>query len=471
MEMDVSRFLPDCFHIPVSEQNIASDIRLYVGRAVEINIVSKGLTRTPSVIQEIKTRLIEGSQGMLVQPPLRPVSRFTKCNRFLWVELQIEAIIADCNLDEDIKEVLRSLPSTLAEIYTRCLLRIPKIRPGDLHLAPKILKWVTFANRPLCLDELKEAIAFGPEDSKWNNSMIPNIISSCGNLLIFDDDGTVRLAHSTVRQFLLSDKRPDSKVAGIPLEEQTRILDKFNFQQGQADLEVGEGCVTYLSFSDFDAQLLRTAEPDDFKAKNILPPVANFHALGAPSFNRLLKKAFPRSGQLKRTVIVPRTTTVRPETSSKYKLLNYTKNNWALNTIHISEKSLVWHKFKRLALIQNRSWKLQPWIKGEFSDATYYKSLLQWAIDHEHIPLLSILDSLPPGSKLSDLGKQLLLNGSLPLSHAAGNNRNRSVEFLIRDCKVNVKDNEGETVLHSAARQGHDAVVKVLLTAREIKVN
>jgi hypothetical protein len=71
------------------------------------------------------------------------------------VVLQIEAISAECNSDEEIGEVLRILPTTLSET----LLRISKRRPGDLYLAPKFLKWVAFANRPLHMNELKEAIA------------------------------------------------------------------------------------------------------------------------------------------------------------------------------------------------------------------------------------------------------------------------------------------------------------------------
>jgi ankyrin repeat protein len=36
---------------------------------------------------------------------------------------------------------------------------------------------------------------------------------------------------------------------------------------------------------------------------------------------------------------------------------------------------------------------------------------------------------------------------------------------------ANAKNKEGETALHYAASQGHNAVVRALLTAREIKVN
>jgi hypothetical protein len=119
------------------------------------------------------------------------------------VELQIQAISADCNSDDEIREVLRSLPSTLTETYTRCLLRISRRRPGDLYLAPKNLRWVTFAYRPLHISELQEAIAFGPEDAMWKSSKVPQTISNCGNLIEFDNAGIVRLVHSTIRQYLL----------------------------------------------------------------------------------------------------------------------------------------------------------------------------------------------------------------------------------------------------------------------------
>lgn len=390
-------------------------------------------------------------------------------NRFLWVVLQIEAICADCNSDEEIEEVLRSLPATLAETYSRCLLRIPKRRPGDLRLAPKILRWVIFANRSLHEDELKEAIAFGSADTAWNSGKVPKTITNCGNLLVFDEAGTVRLAHSTVRQYLLSEKQPDSKVVGLTSEEQTEVLKNFDFKQEQAELEIGEDCVTYLSFSDFNTRSVRTAETGDFTVPNIPPPLTALSALTSPFVNRFMKRPFSRSGQLKNTIVVPRTKTVRTE-PLKYKLLEYAKTHWAIHTTHMSNRSPVWENFKRLALTQNRSWKLQPWIKDDFPDAAQYKSLFQWAIDHEHIPLLNLVDSLPPGSKLLDLGKQLW-NGDPPLSYAADNNRAHAVAFLLDHCKVNGKNRDGETALHCAARQGHSAVVGVLLTAGKININ
>jgi hypothetical protein len=57
---DVSQYLPGCLRISVSEENVASDIHLYVEREVASNIK----TTTPSIIQDINRNLVKGSQGM-----------------------------------------------------------------------------------------------------------------------------------------------------------------------------------------------------------------------------------------------------------------------------------------------------------------------------------------------------------------------------------------------------------------------
>jgi hypothetical protein len=60
-EMEVNRYLPGCLRVSVSETNIEPDIREYVEKAVAIN---QRLTNTPSVIEDIKKSLIDGSRGM-----------------------------------------------------------------------------------------------------------------------------------------------------------------------------------------------------------------------------------------------------------------------------------------------------------------------------------------------------------------------------------------------------------------------
>jgi hypothetical protein len=62
-EVDVPQFLKSCLHIHISEDNITADIRSYVEREVTTNIANKR-TNATLLIDDIKTSLIKGSQGM-----------------------------------------------------------------------------------------------------------------------------------------------------------------------------------------------------------------------------------------------------------------------------------------------------------------------------------------------------------------------------------------------------------------------
>ena len=56
------------------------------------------------------------------------------------------------------------------------------------------------------------------------------------------DHGTVRFAHHTVRQYLLSEDAKHRRTS-------------FVFSIKEAETFVGTMCLTYLSFSDFDTQI------------------------------------------------------------------------------------------------------------------------------------------------------------------------------------------------------------------------
>jgi len=165
--------------------------------------------------------------------------------RFLWVKFQIESIFEECESEYQIRQVIDYLPKTLEETYLRCLQKISK-RTEYSPYGLKILKRVLCANRPLHIEELKEAVVFGPEDTKWDGTKIPRdnsrFISLCANLVNLDDiDKCVRVSHRTVIQFLLAPS------IGLP--------EPFRFLKDEIQLEIGEGCMTYLSFDNFKSQL------------------------------------------------------------------------------------------------------------------------------------------------------------------------------------------------------------------------
>lgn len=91
------------------------------------------------------------------------------------------------------RETLENLPDGPGETFRRILVSITR-NPLKARLARKVLKWATVAKRPLHVEELKEAVAFGPDDKSWEEDKMPHedlMLESCKGLIIKDqDDGT-----------------------------------------------------------------------------------------------------------------------------------------------------------------------------------------------------------------------------------------------------------------------------------------
>ena len=136
----------------------------------------------------------------------------------------------------------------LGETYRRILIRISQ-NPSGAQLAQKIFKWATVAKRPLHIEEFKEAVAFDPSDKGWNEDKIPHedrMFESCRGLIIKDaDDQTVRFAHHTIPQYLTT---------GLS----TTVDLFFKISTTEAETLAGQICVGYLLFSDFETQLTTT---------------------------------------------------------------------------------------------------------------------------------------------------------------------------------------------------------------------
>ncbi len=189
--------------------------------------------------------------------------------RFLWVVFQIEDICSQ-KCDSDIRKTIKKLPKDLPETYNRIITRI--VRTGHSELARNIFLWVATAQRPMLLEEIREAIAVEPhqphsDPQRFINDM-SQIVSWCGNLIVMDEeDGTVQFTHQTVKTFLL-DGFPDQTYAD------------FHFQHAQINHYAGEICVTYLNFDDFKRKLIR--QP---KALSLPAPEAILKASLSSSLN------------------------------------------------------------------------------------------------------------------------------------------------------------------------------------------
>lgn len=72
--------------------------------------------------------------------------------------------------------VLQNLPKSLSETYDRLLSRMEGAERRSM--IARMFKWIVCARRPLCVDELREAIAFTLDDEEWDPERLLRILAA-----------------------------------------------------------------------------------------------------------------------------------------------------------------------------------------------------------------------------------------------------------------------------------------------------
>ncbi|CZR69820.1 uncharacterized protein PAC_19720 [Phialocephala subalpina] len=349
------------YRVHVAQSNISSDINIFVRNAVTTLVSSNELIiGDPSLQETIIERLSQGAKGM-----------------FLWVTFQLDSLL-ECLTDASIQAALDNLPRDLNETYQRLLGRIENLERRVL--VHRMLQWLVCARRLLQIDELLEGIAFTVEDGHWDSAKIPldytRLIRASGNLVVVDDeDQSVQLAHYTVRQYLLD---PPSKVSLGP---------GFSFQFLREDAEryVGEICITYLCFTDFETQLTRYTN----RTKKHMAAI---------------ERALLDSHSIVPGGIVKSAPGLRP----KYELLGYVVNEWLYhtrnllleeteNTQRTASARKIWRQFPDLVYRKSLLFKLRPWEEARITNPQLPDCpLICWAIQNDHFSLLkSVAENTP----------------------------------------------------------------------------
>jgi ankyrin repeat protein len=438
---------------PIStSSNVMGDIGLYIKESIADKMMLRKLTDDTDLVEKMERTLLIKSRDMYAQYFICSLIFLADHHRFLWVYLQIEIIWDTCFSDIEIQDSLHSLPKSLEETYRRCVRRINVYDRRTI----KVLKWVSFANRPLHIDELREAVAFDLEDTKWHGERLPRgnfILGSCANLVTMDlTDYSITFAHFSVKQYL---------------EKYWELIPGYPQNQVQGSLQCGEFCIVYLSFSDFSLQLDR---PKNVAAQVKIPdPISLAHEAITFGFTRrLLGFTEP---QIRSTSLPFHTirTASKPDWT-KHRFLDYAVKNWALQTRDLSEQSPVWRRFQRLATCYNETWNFHPWVPSGRSLHSHLHGLFGWAVKECHEPLLSI--ALGFDRELQRVCNIPMTDEGLPALHIASKLGHITiVRILLGTCQVNLQDIEGYTALHHAARRGHYAIVQLFLMAKGIKLD
>lgn len=403
--------------------------------------------------------------------------------RFLWVYFQL-LDLCNASSEFEVRKTLQSLPQGMTATYTKILEKIAANR-SHIVLAQKMFRWIVCAKRPMLLTELREAVAFEATDTSWNKEKVIDAVrlyQAGGNLVVIDkNDDTVRLAHHTVQQFLL--QLPD---------HQSAIAIPFHFRLSEADLEAGEICVAYLSFSDFERQI-STLHPDDAMPIITLPrPAAILERTTSQlGFNSGVSRLFNfacylRTGQCSQET--EKTTSIDfskfaklkvpppQKLQEKYLFLNYAIENWIIHTSDLSEHNAdTWKLFKKLAIDKPLPFDIRPWGDINKSNTTSCTALFHWASNAKHTPLMKLIaqhcffaDQTQLRMALRLVGFEIkamdLLDGRKALIRATEIEHVAAVKLLLsHGADIEANNKNLRTILTMAASRGHTSVIKLSL--------
>ncbi|KAF5720940.1 heterokaryon incompatibility protein het-E-1 [Fusarium globosum] len=294
------------FHESIPEEN--QDIFDFVQVEVDNRVRNERLvTLDPLLVQDIKQELIDGACGM-----------------FLWVSLQLDSICSEIS-DTAIREAIRDLPRDLTQTYERNLLKASSDDSKGHHI--RIFKLLVGAREPLTAEQLREAVSVKVGQTTWSPqqhiSSIHAALRFCGSLVMVDEeDDTVTFIHHSARSFCLNSPRNAAE---------------WTFTEREANLDIAETLVTYLSYDIFDTRLSRNVAPRI--SANKMPETVALSTLSNRQVGQsVANKFFRLKSKLKRDIgptLARVSTGHQVNNTHQFLLLPYAKNNWIRHSSHL----------------------------------------------------------------------------------------------------------------------------------------
>jgi len=225
----------------------------------------------------------------------------------------------------------------------------------------RVFRWVSGAKRALRLDELEEAVGLDLSDECLPTNRIARgagerLVSDCGNLVMHDaGDNTVGFAHHTVLQYLCEASK-DQQTALLPTDFNAVSVNEY----------IGDICLAYLCFSDFETQLVKVPKQMDIQreaAEELLWWGVPF----APRLRRAIDWARSSSSKAPLTsnrripLALPAYTKPSSPWTRKFSLLEYIISYWAFHTANITRSSSSWSRFRDVALERQLLFEFRPW--------------------------------------------------------------------------------------------------------------
>ncbi|KAL1637760.1 hypothetical protein SLS56_000315 [Neofusicoccum ribis] len=224
-DADLERPMHGIPEIKLEGPEVAVDIASYVRQRV---LTSEYMADWPlEEQQKVEDQLSSKADGM-----------------FRWVQCQLDAI-EKCSDSDQIDEALASLPPDLPATYERILANIRRQQNQNVR---KTLTCLAFGLRPFTLEEVKNVLQIDPNaEVKLSNKRVftNQLLSGCsslvtsgqisqGELMHHTASPELRLAHFSVKEYLLSDAIHNSP------------MQSFALSHAQGHREMAEACLACL---------------------------------------------------------------------------------------------------------------------------------------------------------------------------------------------------------------------------------
>ncbi|KAL9035547.1 MAG: hypothetical protein Q9180_004806, partial [Flavoplaca navasiana] len=334
-EDQILRSFEGVLMVQMTASALKDDIQLFVADSVSSRIESGELrVRNPDLAQEITDELVNKAQGM-----------------FLWAFFQLDDL-CEAPSDALIRQTLQNLPNGLIETYERIL---DKIRRDKIK---RLMQETDFADLRRWFRLRAIRIQRNPVHTQSFAE------ESCKGLVVWDrEDGMVRFAHHTVQQFLLSDS--------VSTQE-----NDLKSSEHEAESYVGEMCLTYLLFSDFETQIqTRPAhlQPQQFLDVPQVGPaywIPDMLGVRTSKIDQPLRLFGLRSTSSPARPIdyakyLKSASAASAEIVEKYMLLQYIIENWVFHTKGFESSSTPGRKLQDLAMHKNLPFEFRPWGQNQ----------------------------------------------------------------------------------------------------------